>query len=108
MYTNKLTLRFYTQLQKKKHQLLLGANLESRIKKQKYIYTMFLNNQYCINSLNIVTVLLKSVHAVNKCLDKGSIKNNTSSLENEYLVFISIRSLVLNSSNKEHDPLLQQ
>ena len=63
---------------KETHQLLLRAYLESRIKKWKYIYTMCLNNQYCINTLNIVTVLLKSVHAVRKCLDNGSFSKLTS------------------------------
>ena len=49
---------------KETHQALVGAIMESRIKKYKIIYSIFLNNQFCINSLNTVKVLRKSVHAV--------------------------------------------
>ena len=73
------------------------------------MYTIVLNNQFCINALNNLKVLLKSVHAVRHCLDKGSFSKMTSfSLENEYLVLVLIGSLEFNSSNKGHDPLLQQ
>ena len=48
--------------------------MEIRIRKRKYIYTIFLSNQFCIISLNDVTVLHKSVHAVRQCLDKGSFQ----------------------------------
>ena len=80
-----------------------------RIKKWKYIDTIFRSNQFCIISLNNVTVLLKSVHAVRQCLDNGSFSKMTSfSLENEYLVLVLISSLEFNSSKNGHDPLLEQ
>ena len=48
------------------------------------MYTIVLNNQFCINTLNNFKVLLKFVHAVHQCLDKGSFSKMTSfSLENE-------------------------
>ena len=73
---------------KETHQSLLGPIMEIRIKKQKYIYTIFCSIQFCIISLNS-TVLLKSVHVVCHCLDKGSFSKMTSfSLENEYLVLV--------------------
>ena len=56
---------------KETHQSLLGAIMEIRIKKLKYIYTIFSSNQFCIIVFNYVTVLLKSVHAILQCLDKG-------------------------------------
>ena len=40
-------------------------------------------SQFCINSLNNVTVLLKSVHAVRQCLHKGSFSKMTSLLTGE-------------------------
>ena len=62
------------------------------------IYAIFRSNQFCIISLNNVTVLLKSVHAIRQCLDKGSFSKMTSfSLENKYLVLVLISSLELNS-----------
>ena len=71
------------------HQSLLGPIMEIRIKKLKYIYTIFRSNQFGIISLNNVTVLLKPVHAVCHCLDKGSFSKMTSfSLENEHLVLV--------------------
>ena len=74
---------------KETHQSLLGAIMEIRIKKRKYIYTIFRSNQFCIISSDIVTVLLKSVHAIRQCLAKGSFSKMTSfSLENEYLVLV--------------------
>ena len=63
---------------KETHQSLPGAIMENRIKKLKYIYTIFLNNQFCINSPNNVNVLHKSNHAVRQCLDKGSFSKMTS------------------------------
>ena len=63
---------------KETNQSLLGVIMENRIKKLKYIYTIFLNNQFCINSLNNVKVLHKSNHAVRQCLDKGSFSKKTS------------------------------
>ena len=56
---------------KETHQSLLGAIIEIRVRKWKYIYTIFRSNQFCISPLNNVTVLLKSVHAIRQCLDKG-------------------------------------
>ena len=74
---------------KETHQSLLGAITEIRIKKWKYIYTIFHSNQFCIISLNNVTLLLKSVHAIRQCFDKGSFSKMTGfSLENEYLVLV--------------------
>ena len=73
--------------------------MENRSKKRKYIYTIFLKNQFCISSLNYVTVLLKSVHAVRQCLHKGPFSKTTSfSMENEYLLLFQISSLELISS----------
>ena len=70
---------------------------------------IFLNNQFRINSLKNVTVLLKSVHAVHQYIDKGSFSKMTSfSLENEYLYLVQFSSLELNSSENEHESLLQQ
>ena len=94
---------------KETHQSFIGAIMENRIKKWKYIYTIFLNNQLCINSLKNVTVLLKSVHAVRQCTEKGAFAKMTSfSLENEYLFLVQFSSLELNSSKNGHDSLLQQ
>ena len=74
---------------KETHQSLLGEILENRIKRWKYMYTIVLNNQFCINTLNKLKILLKSVQAVRQCLDKGSFSKMTSfSLENEYLVLV--------------------
>ena len=74
---------------KETHQSFLGTIMEIRIRKRKYIYTIFRSNQFCIISLNNVTVLLKSVHAVRQCLDKGSFSKMTSfSLEKEHLVLV--------------------
>ena len=74
---------------KETHQSLLRTIMEIRINKLKYIYTIFLSNQFCIIPLNNVTVLLKSVHVIRLCLDKGSFSKMTSfSLENEYLVLV--------------------
>ena len=73
--------------------------MENRMKKWKYIYTIFLKNQFCINKLYNVTVLLKSVHAVRQFIDKGSFSKMTSfSLENEYLDLVLFSSLELNSA----------
>ena len=53
------------------------AIMEIRIKKWKYIYTIFRSNQSCIISSNNVTVLLKSVHAISPVFRQGDIfKNN--------------------------------
>ena len=60
------------------HHSLLGAILEIRIKKCKYMYTIVLYNQFCINALHNLKVLLKSVQAVRQCLDKGSLLKMTS------------------------------
>ena len=79
--------------------------MENKMKKWKYIGTVFLNNHFCINSLNNVTVLLKSVHAVCQCIDKGSFSKMTSfSLENLYLVLVQFSSLELNSSKMDMTP----
>ena len=56
-------------------------------------FTIFFNNQLCIKLLNNVTVLLKPVHAVRQCIDKGSFLKMTSFRQ---LVFS--RVLVLISS----------
>ena len=69
---------------KETHQSRLGEILENRIKKLKYMYTIVLNNQFCINTLNKLKVLMKSVQAVRQYVDKGSFLKMTSfSLENE-------------------------
>ena len=74
---------------KETHQSLLGEILENRIKKWLYMYTIVLNNQVCINTLNKLKVLLKSVQAVRQYLDKGSFSKMTSfSLKTEYLVLV--------------------
>ena len=57
---------------KENHPSLLRAIIEIRIKKLKYIYTIFRSNQFCIISLNNVTVFLKSVYSIRQCLVKGS------------------------------------
>ena len=80
---------------KETHQSLPRTIMEIRIRKRKYIYTIFRSNQFCIISLNNVTVLLKSVHAVHQCLDKGSFSKMTSfSLEKK----ISFSSKSVHSS----------
>ena len=56
-------------------------------------FTIFFNNQLCIKLLNNVTVLLKPVHDVRQCIDKGSFLKMTSFRQ---LVFS--RVLVLISS----------
>ena len=56
-------------------------------------YTILFNNQVCIKLLNNVTVLLKPVHVVRQCIDKGSFLKMTSFRQ---LVFT--RVLVLISS----------
>ena len=52
---------------------------------------MFVNNQLCIKLLNNVTVLLKPVHAVRQCIDKGSILKMTSFRQ---LVFTQVLVLI--------------
>ena len=69
-------LRHIYSTTKETHQSLLGPIMEIRIKKCKNIYTIFCSIQFCIILLNYVTVLLKSVHAVCHCLDKGSFSKN--------------------------------
>ena len=87
---------------KETHQSFLGAIMEIRIKKWKYINTIFRSNQFCIISLNNVRVLFKYVHAIRQCLDKGSFSKMTSfSLSNECLVLVKINSLELNSSKTD-------
>ena len=61
----------FTQLQKNPISHFSGEILENRIKKWIYMYTIVLNNQFCINTLNRLKVLLKSVQAIRQCLDKG-------------------------------------
>ena len=62
--------------------------MEIRIKK-KNIYIIFRSNKLCNISLNNVKDLLKSVHAVRQCLEKGSVSKMTSlSLDNECLVLV--------------------
>ena len=56
-------------------------------------YTIFFSNQFCIIVFKNVTVLLKPVHAVHQCIDKGSFLKMTSFRQ---LVFT--RVLVLISS----------
>ena len=56
-------------------------------------FTIFFNNQLCIKLLNNVTVLLKPVHAVCQCIDKGSLLKMTS-----FRQFVFARVLVLISS----------
>ena len=46
------------------------------LRNQNILYTVFFNNQLCIKILNNVTVLLKPVHAVRQCIDKGVISKN--------------------------------
>ena len=48
------------------------------LRNQNIVYTIFFNNQLCIKLLNNVTVLLKPVHAVRQCIDKGSFLKLTS------------------------------
>ena len=104
----------YTQVEiysttKETHQSLLNAIIENRIKKWKYIYTIFIYNQFCTNTLRNVTVLPKSVHAVRQFIDKGSFSKMTSfSMENEYLDLVKCSSLELNTSKNGHDSPLQQ
>ena len=60
-------------------------------------------------ALNNVTDLLKNVHAVRECIDKGSFSKMTSfPLENEYLDLVQFSSLELNSLKNGHGSLLQQ
>ena len=42
------------------------------LRHEHIFYTIFFSNQLCIKLLNNVTVLLKPVHAVRQCIDKGS------------------------------------
>ena len=64
-----------------------------QLRNQNIFYTIFFNNQLCIKLLNNVTVLLKPVHAVGQCIDKGSYLKMTHF---RHLVFT--RVLVLISS----------
>ena len=47
-----------------------------QLRNQNIFYAIFFNNQLCIKLLNNVTVLLKHVHAVRQCIDKGSFLKN--------------------------------
>ena len=70
---------------KETHQSFLVGIIENWRKKWKYIYAIFLNNQFCINSLNNVTAFLKPVHAVRQCLHKGPFKKNDKLLTGEWI-----------------------
>ena len=73
-----------------------------KIRKQNIFYAIVFDNQLCIKLLNNVTVLLKPVHAVCQCIDKGSFLKMTSFRQ---LVFT--RVLALNSSLR-HPSLTRQ
>ena len=64
-----------------------------QLRNQNIFYTIFFNNQLCIKLLNNVAGLLKPIHAVRQCIDKGSFLKMTSFRQ---LVFT--RVLVLISS----------
>ena len=55
----------------------------------------FLNNQFCTNTLNNVTVLPKSVHAVRQFIDKGSFSKMTI-FQWRMNISISSNSVLLN------------
>ena len=61
------------------------------INNQNIFYTIFFNNQLCIKLLNNVTVLLKPIHAVRQCIDKGSFLKMTSF---RHLVFTRVLILI--------------
>ena len=61
------------------------------LRNQNIFYTIFFNNQLCIQLLNYV--LLNPIHAVRQCLDKGSFLKMTS-----FRQVIFTRVLVLISS----------
>ena len=62
--------------------------MKIEVRKENILYHIP-KHQFSINSLNNVTVILKSVHTVRQCLHKGSFSKMTSfSLENEYLVLV--------------------
>ena len=52
--------------------------MEKILRNENILYTIFLNNQLCIKLLNNVTVLLRPVHAMRRCIDKGSFLKLTS------------------------------
>ena len=72
---------------------ILNYKRNQSVTYQNILYTIFFNNQLCIKLLNNLTVLLKPVHAVRQCIDKGSYLKMTSFRQ---LVFT--RVLVLISS----------
>ena len=78
---------------KETYQPLFRAIMVKTLRNQNIFYTIFFNNQLCIKLLNNVTVLLKPIHAVRQCIDKGSFLKMTSF---RHLVFT--RVLVLISS----------
>ena len=70
--------------------MFIVADLVS-LRNQNIFYTIFFNNQLCIKLLNNITVLLKPVHAVRQCIDKGSFLKMTSFRQ---LVFTRILVLI--------------
>ena len=65
------------------------------LRNQNEFYTIFFVNQFCIKLLNNVTVLLKPIHAVRQCIDKGSFLKMTSFRQLVFtLVLVLISSLV--------------
>ena len=65
-FNNPLYLSFYTQLQKKPISHLFGELWKIEVRNEIYIYHSP-QQSICMNSLNNVTVLFKSAHAVRQC-----------------------------------------
>ena len=79
----------YTQLQKKPISHFPGQLWKSELRNENIVIPYSVANLFCIISLNNVTDLLQSVHAICQCLYKGSFSKMTSfSFENEYLVLV--------------------
>ena len=51
--------------------------MAKQLRLENIFYTIFFSNQLCIKLLNNVTVLLKPVHAIGQCIDKGSFLKMT-------------------------------
>ena len=64
---------------KETHQPLFRVIRVNLFRNQNIFYTIFFNNQLRIKLLNNVTVLLKPVHVVRQCIEKGSFLKMTIS-----------------------------
>ena len=71
-----------------------GQLWKKKIRNENIFDIIFFNNQFCIKLLNTVTALIKPVHAVCHCIDKGSFLKMTRFKQLVFTqVLVQIRSL---------------